>query len=91
MVIAKEPKVLSYKHASSTSSIAQSADIGRQFANIKEMIKTTTAVNLPHGYGLKGHLQNLFDEKEVSGELDLNLPVRKAIIDHVVFYPEIFS
>lgn len=54
------------------------------------MSKTTTAVSLPHVYGIKGYLDNLFDEK-ANGELNLKLPAHKAIIDHVVCCPEIFS
>ena len=46
---------------------------------------------LLHGYGMEGYLQNLFDEKKASGELNLKLPACKVIIDHVVCCPEIFS
>ena len=82
---------MAYKHVSSTSSITQSADIGRQFANIKSLTKTTTAVHLPRGFGLKGYLEDMFDLKKASEELILKLPARKAIIDHCVCCPEIFA
>ena len=91
MSIENELKVLAMKHASSTSGVTQSADIGRQFANVKEGSKTTTAENLPHGFGLKGYLEDIFDQKKACGELILKLPTRKAIIDHAVSCPEIFS
>ena len=84
-------KVLACKHASSTSSIVQSADIGRQFAIIKTLTKTVTSVNLPHGFGMKGFLEDLFDTYNASSMLMLKLPARKAIIDHCVSCPEIFS
>ena len=84
-------KVVSCKHASSTSSIVQSADIGRQFAIIKTGTKTTTSVNLPHGFGMKGYLEELFDTYKASGALTLKLPARKAITDHIVSCPEIFG
>ena len=84
-------KVLACKHASSTSSIVQSADIGRQFAIIKTGTKTTTSVNLPHGFGMKGLLEELFDTYKASGILTLKLPARKAITDHTISCPEIFS
>ena len=91
MSIENELKVLAVKHASSTSGVTQSADIGRQFANVKEGSKTTKAENLPHGFGLKGYLEDIFDQKKACGELILKLPTRKAIIDHSVSCPEIFS
>ena len=78
------------KHASSTSSITQSVNIGRQFANIKSLTKTTTAVYLPSGFGIKGYLEGMFDLKKASEELTLKLPARKAIINHCVCCPEIF-
>ena len=84
-------KVLACKHASSTSSIVQSADIGRQFAIVKAETKTTSAVNLPNGYGMKGNLECMFDEYKARGVLNLKLPARKAITDHIVSCPEIFG
>ena len=84
-------KVMSCKHASSTSSIVQSADIGRQFAIVKVESKNTTAVNLPHGYGLKGRIEDMFDTYKARGILNLKLPARKAITDHIVSCPEIFG
>ena len=77
-------KVLACKHASSTSSITQSADIGRQFAIVKSQSKTTTAVNLPNGFGLKGDTEEIFDDYRARGFLTLKLVARKAIIDHIV-------
>ena len=84
-------KVLACKYASSTSSIVQSADIGRQFAIVKTGTKTTTSVNLPHGFGMKGFLEDLFATHQASGVLTLKLTARKAIIDHIVSCPDIFS
>ena len=83
--------MLANKHASSTSSIQQSADIGRQFANFKTECKTTTAENLPHGFGLKGFLEDMFDILKANGTLVVKLPAKKAIIDHCVCCPEILS
>ena len=84
-------KVIACKHASSTSSINQPADMGRQFANIHLDTKTMTVVNLPRGFGLKGFLEEMFDMKKASGELTLKLHARKAIIDHCVCCLEIFG
>ena len=87
----EELKVLACKHASSTSSITQSADIGRQFAIVKSQSKTTTAVNLPTGFGLKGDMEGIFDDYKARGFLSLKLIARKAIIDHIVSCSEIFG
>ena len=84
-------KVIACKHASSTSSITQSADIGRQFAIAKSLSKTTTSVNLPSGFGLKGEMEDVFDDYKARGILMLKLPARKAIIDHIVSCSEIFG
>ena len=84
-------KVLANKHASSTSTICQMADIGRQFAILKAETKTTTAVNLPSGYGLKGQLENKLDRLKANGILMLKTPACKAIINHVVTSPEIYG
>ena len=84
-------KLLACKHASSTSSITQSADIGRQFAILKASNKTTTATNLPNGFGLKGFISDTFDKLNANGVLHLKLPARKAIIDHCVCCPEMFG
>ena len=51
-----ELKVIACKHASSTSAVQQMADIGRQFAIFKAACKTTTAINVPSGFGLKGEI-----------------------------------
>ena len=83
--------MLANKHASSTSTICQMADIGRQFAILKAETKTTTAVNLPSGYGLKGQLEDELDRLKAGGVLILKTPARKAIIDHVVTCPEIYG
>ena len=83
--------MLACKHASSTSAIQQSADIGRQFAVMKSANKTTTSINLPSGFGLKGYIENLFDVYKANGTLLLKLPARKAIIDHCVSCPEIYG
>ena len=72
--------MLACKHASSTSAVQQSADIGRQFAVMKAANKTTTSINLPSGFGLKGYIENLFDIYKANGRLTLKLPARKA--DH---------
>ena len=84
-------KVLACKHASSTSSTTQMADVGRQFAVVKVESKTTTAVNLPSGYGLKGQLEDELDRLKAAGVLMLKLPARKAIVDHVTSCPEIYG
>ena len=54
MAIETSLKVIACKHASSTSSITQMADISRQFTIMKSANKLTMAVNLPSGFGLKG-------------------------------------
>ena len=69
----------------------QSADIGRQFAIVKALSKTTSSVNLPHGFGMKGFLEDVFDDHKARGVLVLKLPARKAIIDHIVSCPDIFG
>ena len=51
-------KILTMKHASSISSITQSADIGRQFAILKQTSKKATSINVPSGFGLKGILKD---------------------------------
>ena len=84
-------KVLTAKHANSTLMITQSEDVGRQFAVVKETTKTTTAVNLPHGYGLKGFMEVMFDTYKAKGELSLKLPARKAILDHICLSPQVFG
>ena len=84
-------KVLANKHASLTSTICQMADIGRQFTILKAKTKSTTAVNLPSGYGLKGQLEDELDRLNASGVLMLKTPAHKAIIDHVVTCPEIYG
>ena len=65
--------------------------MGRQFANFKCENKTTTAENLPHGFGLKGYLEDMFDILKANGSLVIKLPARKAIIDHCVCCPEMLS
>ena len=52
---------------------------------------TTSAIKLPHGFGLKGTLEYMFDKYKARGELFLKVPARKAIIDHIVSCPEIFG
>ena len=47
-------------------------------------------MNLPHGYGLKGHIEDIFDTYKARGILKLKLPTRKFITDHIVSYLEIF-
>ena len=79
------------KHASSTSAISQSADIGRQFVIVKDGTKTVTAINLPNGYGMKGFIEDMFVEYKSKGILSIKLQARKAIIDHIVSCPEIFG
>ena len=48
--IEDEYKLLACKHASSTSTIQQMADVCCSFAIAKQTNKTTTAVNLPSGF-----------------------------------------
>ena len=91
MIFENGIKVLANKHASSTSCICQICDVGRQFAVIKVDTKTTTAVNLPSGYSLKGLFEEKLDRLKASGILLLKTPDRKAIIDHVVTCPEIYG
>ena len=86
-----ELKILMMKHASSTSSITQSADIGRQFAIVKSSSKKATSVNLPSGFGLKGLLEDELNCLQASKKLHLKAPARKAIIDHITSCPEIFG
>jgi hypothetical protein len=86
-----ELKVMSCKHASSTSAIQQMADIGRQFAIFKALCKTVTNINLPSGFGLKGEIEYYIDSYQASGELMLKLPARKATIDHICSCPEIYG
>ena len=91
LVMEEAIKVLACRHASSSSATQQSADVGRQFAVIKECNKTTTSINSPSGYGLKGSIKNKLDKLRVNGILLLKLPARKAIIDHCVSCPEIYG
>ena len=84
-------KVLALKHASSTSSITQSADIGRQFAILKQTSKKATSVNLPSGFGLKGTLEDELIRLQANNTLLLKTPMRKAIIDHSTSCPKIFG
>ena len=84
-------KILALKHASSTSSITQSADIGRQFAIVKSSSKKTTSVNLPSGFGVKGLLEDELTRHQASKKLNLKTPMRKVIIDHTISCPEIFG
>ena len=86
-----ELKVIACKHASSTSAVQQMADIGRQFAIFKAACKTTTAINVPSGFGLKGEIEYELDCLQASGKLILKLPSKKAIIDHIVSCPEIYG
>ena len=86
-----ELKVIACKHASSTSAVQQMADIGRQFAIFKAACKTTTAINVPSGFGLKGEIEYELDCLSASGKLILKLPEKKAIIDHIVSCPEIYG
>ena len=84
-------KIIACKHASSSSATQQSADIGRQFCIVKYTSKTTTAVNLPNGFGLKDFISDIFDEYKSKGILHFKLPARKAILDHIVSCSEIFG
>ena len=84
-------KVMACKHASSKSCIQKMADIGRQFAVIKSESKKVTAINIPSGYRLTGKLEYEIDCLYASGTLILNLPARKAIIEHIVSFPEIYD
>ena len=61
MKIDGELKIMSCKHASSSSAIQAMADIGRQFAIIKSESKKITAINIPSGYGLKGEFEYQLD------------------------------
>ena len=67
------------------------ADVCRSFAIAKKRNKTTTAVNLPSGFGLKGQLEYDLDRLSAQGILTLTLHVRKAIVDHTVTCPDTFS
>ena len=91
MEIDDELKVMACKHASSTSTIQQMADICRSFAVMKSESKKITAINIPSGYGLKGHLEYEMDCLHASGTLMLKLPARKATIDHIVSCLEIYG
>ena len=84
-------KILAGKHASSTSAIQQMADVGRQFAIMKQQNKTLTSVNLPSGLGLKGAIEYELDSLNAKGILKLKLPSKKSIIDHVVTCPDIYG
>ena len=83
--------MIACKHASSTSSITQSTDIERQFTILRATSKTTTATNLSHGFGLKGYLDDTFDNRKASGALTLKLPACKAIVDRIVSCSDIFG
>ena len=48
-------------------------------------------MNSPHGYGIKGRIKDMFDTYKARGILNLKLPARKAITDHIVSCPEIFG
>ena len=91
MKIDGELKIMSCKHASSSSAIQAMADIGRQFAVIKSESKKITAINIPSGYGLKGGFEYQLDRLQASGILKLKLPARKALVDHIVSCPEILG
>ena len=67
------------------------ADIGRQFPIFKAACKTTTAINVPSGFGLKGEIEYELDCLSASGKLILKLPAKKAIIDHIVSCPEFYG
>ena len=58
---------------------------------IKLANKTTTSINLPSGFGLKGFVENKLDELRANGTLLLKLTARKAIIDHCVSCSEIYG
>ena len=58
---------------------------------MKTGIKTTKSINLLHGFGIKGLLEETFDTLAAKGELILKVLARKAILDHIVSYPEIFG
>ena len=83
MKVEKESKVLANTHASSTSTIQQSADIGRQFANVYSECKTITAENSPHDFGLKGFLEDMFDTFKVNGTLVVKFPALTAEIQEL--------
>ena len=70
-------KVMANKHASSTSAVQQMVDVGRQFAIMKAENKTTTSVNLPSGFGLKGQLEYELDHLHAQGILMLKPPAKK--------------
>ena len=70
-------KVMANKHASSTSTITQMADLGRNFAIMKSKNKTTTSNYLPSGYGLKGQVEYKLDRLQSSGILVLKTPIKK--------------
>ena len=82
-----ELKVVSCKHASSTSAIQQMADIRRQFAILKAACKTTTCINLLSGYGQKGKVEYNLDTLHASGQLVLKWPAKRARIDHICSCP----
>ena len=84
-------KVMANQHASSTFAVQQMADFGRQFAIMKAENKTTTSVNLPSGFGLKGQLEYELDNLHAKGILMLKVPAKKAIIDYVVSCPDIYT
>ena len=70
-------KVMTNKHASSTSAVQQMADVGRQFAIMKAENKTTTSVNLPSGFVLNGQLEYDLDHLHAQGVLTFKPPEKK--------------
>ena len=75
--VAGSLKAITNKHTSSSSTVQQMADVGRQFVIMKTENKTRKYVNLPSAFGR-------LDNHYVEEKLTLNVPTRKVIIDHVV-------
>ena len=87
----EELKIITAKHAGSTTATTQAMDVGAQFKNIKQHNKTTSSTDLPDNVGLKGRFNQKLDLLTKNGILNLPLKVRKPLIDHVGSAPEIMT
>ena len=83
-------KVISCKHAGSTTAVQQACDVCPAFKVIKTFCKNTTAQARPN-IGYKGLVVDIIRGLHTTGQLNLDLPIRKALIDHIVTAPDVFT
>ena len=83
-------KVIANKHSSTTAATQQATDVCPCFKIVKAFCKNTTAEHLP-AFGYKSRVIEEIEKLISAVLLTIQLPIKKALVDHLVTAPEIFT